>query len=159
MRQHPSKQEASPVPFMAKIMTGRGKKEKNKINSALKPEISQHRSFGCEHSRERPCLITSKLPHSGPDPVPKQIVRHSPVFIFTMIKRVYIYIAWSRKVDHKQANKTHLSILCLWLRWCHSHHELSPETADTECQEIVWCPKRRLLGLAWAKASAIPELC
>lgn len=115
MRQHPSKQEASPIPFMAKIISG-GEKKKNKINSALKPEISQHRSFGCKHSRERPCLITSKLPHSGPDPVPKWIVRHSPVFIFTKIKCVYIYIAWSKKVDHKQGNKKCLPILCLWLR-------------------------------------------
>jgi len=65
------------------------------------------------------------------------IVRHSPVFIFTKIKHVYIYIAWSKKAGHKQAKKNHLSVLCLWLRWCHSHHELSPETADTEYQEFV----------------------
>lgn len=107
MRQRPLKQEESPVPFMAKIMTRR---EKSKINSALKPEISQHRSFGCKHSRERPCLITSKLPQSGPDPVPKWIVRQSLVFIFTKIRRAFIYIAWPKKVDHKQANKKRLSI-------------------------------------------------
>lgn len=107
MRQRPLKQEESPVPFTAKIMTRR---EKNKTNSALKPEISQHRSFGCEHSRERPCLITSKLPQPGPEPVPKWIVRQSLLFIFTKVRHVFIYIAWPKKVDHKQANKTCLSI-------------------------------------------------
>lgn len=87
MRQHHSKQEASPIPFMAKIITGKKKrkkktKKKKKRNLSLKWEISQHRSFGCKYLREKPGLITSKLPRSGPDPVPKWIVIHSPVLIY-----------------------------------------------------------------------------
>lgn len=136
-RQHPSEQEASPVPFMAKTTTGREKeKKKTQPPSAMTPEISQHRSSGCKHSRDRPCLTTSELPHSGPDPVPKWIVRRSPVFMFLKIKRVCISIAWSKKTDHKQANQEMPSHPCLWLRGCRSHHKLSPETAHTGCQLI-----------------------
>lgn len=136
IRQHPSKQEASPVPFMAKTATGREKgKKKPQKPSAMKPEISQHRSSGCKHSRERPRLITRELPHSGPDPVPKWTVGCSPVFIFLKIKCAWTCIVWSKEVDHKEANKNSPSC-SLPLAQVVPFTQALPDTADTECQLI-----------------------
>lgn len=42
----------------------------------------------------------NKLSHPGPDPLPKWIVRRSPVFIFARNKHMCIYIAWT-KADQK----------------------------------------------------------
>lgn len=104
MRRHLSKQEASPVPFMAKIMAGEFKKK----------------SFGDQPVQElwlqalkEETRSNNNLPHPGPDPLPKWIVRHSPVFIFVKINHMHIYITWTKKADQKWANKTHLTMLPL----------------------------------------------
>lgn len=146
MRQHLSKQEASPIPFTAKIMTERRKKK-----------------FGDQPVQElwllalkEETMSNNKLPHPGPNPLPKGIVRHSPVFIFAKLNHRCIYIAWTKKVEQKWTKKIHLLPLAQVV-------PLVPQCLSWNCRyrlpRVCLIPIKDIAQACLGKRVSYPELC